>query len=54
MTSMQGIKDQTRKELLEVLRNEYPDVEESKLEKLLNKIYSVSVCLFTKFIKKKD
>ena len=54
MIRMQGIKNETRKELLEVLKLEYPDEDESKLEKMLNRIYKMSVCLFTKFLKKKD
>ena len=47
---MELIQNKTKEKLIELLREEYPDEDKSKIEKMINKMSVLSLHLIKKFI----
>ena len=49
---METIKQETREKLLEILAEENPEVDKTKLNKIIDKICTTSIYLINKYFKK--
>ena len=50
---MELIKQETREKILEILAKENPEVDKTKLNKIIDKICSTSIYILNKYFKRK-
>lgn len=50
---METIKQETREKILEILAKENPEVDKTKLNKIIDKICSTSIYILNKYFKRK-